>query len=84
MYIQSIYDMHIYMYTCMHVCMYTCVTCVTCIHVCMSVLHVYMYIRKEYICCSAQTGQHEPCKGECCPVWALQQICWISLGNRHV
>ena len=36
------------------------------------------------ICCSAQTGQHERCKRECCPVWALQQICWTFLSNRHV
>ena len=31
------------------------------------------------ICCSAQTGQHEPLQGSCCPVWALQQICWIYM-----
>ena len=22
----------------------------------------------QQICCSTQTGQHEPCKGECCPL----------------
>ena len=37
-----------------------------------------------YIAVPIQTGQHEPCKGECCPVWVLQQICWISLSNLHV
>ena len=41
-----------------------------------------MYVRVYVcICCSAQTGQHERCKRECCPVWALQQICWISLAT---
>ena len=29
---------------------------------------------KLYVCCSAQREQHEPCKGERCPVWALQDI----------
>ena len=41
---------------------------------------VVVYVSCIYfICCSAQTGQHEPCKG--CSVWVLQQICWISLGK---
>ena len=43
------------------------------------VCYVCIYI----YCCSAQTGQYEPCKVECYPVWVLQQICWISLGKRH-
>ena len=34
--------------------------------------NTYTYV---YACtrCNAQKGQHEPCKGECCPVWVLQQ-----------
>ena len=28
----------------------------------------------QQIYCSAQTGQHERCRRECCPVWALQHI----------
>ena len=44
------------------------------IHVCPSKVCMY-------VCCSAQAGQHEPCKGECCPVWVLQQICWIFLAT---
>ncbi len=31
---------------------------------------------QPYICCMSQTGQNEPCKGSCCPVWDMQQICW--------
>ena len=42
---------------------------------------IIIYTAKYVLCCSAQTGQHEPCKGECCPVWVLQQICWISLAT---
>ena len=34
-----------------------------------------------HICCNAQTVQHEPCKGKCCPVWVLQQICWRFLAT---
>ena len=47
--------------------------------------HIYSYkcmllnvLQGKYM---LQIGQHEPCKGECCPVWVLQQICWISLGK---
>ena len=28
----------------------------------------------QQIYCSAQTGQHSPLHGSCCPVWALQHI----------
>ena len=28
------------------------------------IVHIYIHV-----CCSAQTGQHEPCKGECCLVY---------------
>ena len=28
----------------------------------------------QQIYCSAQTGQHLPLQGSCCPVWALQHI----------
>ena len=34
--------------------------------------------------CSTQTGQHEHCKRECCPVWVLQyrqMVCSYKLGN---
>ena len=34
--------------------------------------------------CSTQTGQHERCKRECCPVSVLQYIYWISIGKWHV
>ena len=40
-----------------------------------------MYVCIDY---STQTGQHERCKRECCPVWVLQYICWISIGKWHV
>ena len=30
-----------------------------------------------------QWKQHEPCKGDCCRVWVLQQICWISLYEQY-
>ena len=42
---------------------------------------IYQYIYIYVAVPSAQTGQHEPCKDECCPVWVLQQICWISVGK---
>ena len=43
---------------------------------CSRITYMYMYMYIVHICCSAQTGQHERCKRECCPVWVLQQICW--------
>ena len=41
-------------------------------------------LKSTSIGCSTQTGQHERCKRECCPVWVLQYICWISIGKWHV
>ena len=42
----------------------------------MMLIYMYMYMYITYnVCCS---GQHEPFKGECCPVWVLQQICWMQ------
>ena len=36
--------------------------------------------------CNAETGQHEPLQGSCCPVSALQlHVLWLKLlSNRHV
>ena len=45
---------------------------------------LYVMVHSTCIGCSTQTGQHERCKRECCPVWVLQYICWISIGKRHV
>lgn len=49
-----------------------------------SSLYCRHYTVSKLHSCSAQTGQHKPCKGKYSPVWTLQWICWISLGNRHV
>ena len=88
-----------YMHVCrVHACMYVgymhvCRVHVCRVHACMYVLyvHMYMYVRVHvcmymfvYISCSAQTGQHEACMCECCPVWALQLIRWNLLSKRHV
>ena len=59
----------------------------TCVHVYLSVL-VYIYCICMYMymhpnsSCNAETGQHEPCKDECCPVSVLQLL-WLKLLNRN-
>ena len=35
------------------------------------VAHVHEHVASS---CSAQTGKHEACMCECCPIWILQQI----------
>ena len=53
-------------------------------------VHVYyilcMYMYTTYCACRCtymlQCPDRTAWKGECCPVWVLQQICWISLGCR--
>ena len=36
-----------------------------------------------YVAVPRQDSMSPACKGECCPVWVLQQICWMSLGKQH-
>ena len=36
------------------------------------IIHTCLLLRNiQQLRYSVQTEQHEPCKGECCPVWAL-------------
>ena len=59
------------MYSTVFLCAWYCVEFVLQVQCCIHCMYVC-------ICCSAQT---EHCTGECCPVWVLQQIYWISLGK---
>ena len=44
---------------------------------------VIEWILYIYVAVPRQDSMSPACMGEWCPVWVLQQICWISLGKQH-
>ena len=50
------------------------------LHTTYTYIHTYIH---TYSSCNAETGRHEACKAECCPVSALQLL-WLMLGHLSI